>query len=419
MFANRYISKNIIYPEFIRQEPDPDLGMIIVIPCYREPDVLETLQSLVACTRPTCGAEVIIVVNQPENETSENSEINRETFLLLKEWETQADRPWLHFFPISPDPFPPKTAGAGMSRKTGMDEAIRRFHAINRPDGIIVSLDADTIVDPAYLVEIEQFFKANTGYVGATIRFQHRIDPAMTDERQTEGIRLYERYLHYYRDALAYTGYPFAIFTIGSAFCCTAESYTKQGGMNRRQAGEDFYFLHKLSQLGPIGEINSTCVFPLARLSDRVPFGTGPILQRWLDGQEDLTYTYNFQAFSDLKVFFDQLDSLFKINEDAYHRLLAKLPLPLQQFLKEDHFFEELTVVNQHSSSVLTFRKRFFQVFNAFKILKFINFIHHSFYSKQKIYQAETKLLFQKKIIDQIDFEWYLMKFLVWFSMNQ
>ena len=392
MFANRYISQNIIFPEFIDQKPDPGLGMIVVIPCYREPDVQKTLQSLIACKKPTCNVEAIIVINQPENETQENAEFNRETFCYLKEWKKQADQPKLHFFPIFPNPFPRKFAGAGMARKTGMDEAIRRFHAAHRPDGIIISLDADTTVDPAYMVEIEQFFRTNPEHVGATIRFQHRVDFNTADEKQTEGIRLYERYLHYYRNALAYTGYPFAIFTIGSAFCCTAEAYTKQGGMNRRQAGEDFYFLHKLSQLGPIGEINSTCVFPLARLSDRVPFGTGPILQRWIDGQEDLTLTYNFQAFSDLRFFFSQLDSLFKINESDYNNLLAGLSLPLRQFLEEDHFFEELIVVNQHSASVPAFKKRFFQVFNAFKILKYINFSHLKTYKKQDISEAENEL---------------------------
>lgn len=392
MFANRYMSQNIVYPEFINLKPDLNLGTIVVIPCYREPDVLKTLESLIACNRPACVVEVIIVINQPENETPENAVLNRETFRQLKEWTAQTDQSWLHFFPVFPDPFPMKIAGAGMARKIGMDEAVRRFHAVGKPDGIIVSLDADTTVDHAYLVEIEQFFKANPAHVGATIRFQHRIDPETMSERQAEGIRLYERYLHYYRDALAYTGYPFAIFTIGSAFCCTAEAYVKQGGMNRRQAGEDFYFLHKLSQLGPIGEITSTCVFPLARLSDRVPFGTGPILQRWLNGQEDLTRTYNFRAFSDLKLFFGQLDLLFKISREDFFQLLAELPFPLQQFLKEDHFYEELIVVNQHSASEHTFRKRFFQVFNAFKILKYINFTHQSFYTEQEIYQAEKEL---------------------------
>ncbi len=396
MFASRYLLQNIVYPEFISLKPEPDLGIVVVVPCYREPEILKTLQSLAACGKPSCCVEVIIVVNQPENETVENNAMNRETFFQIEEWKKQADSSWLRFSPISPNPFPRKFAGAGMARKTGMDEAVRRFHAVARPAGIIVSLDADTIVDPSYFIEIENFFRINPAYAGATIRFQHRVEPETMNEKQVEGIRLYERYLHYYRDALAFTGYPFAIFTIGSAFCCTAEAYVKQGGMNRRQAGEDFYFLHKLSQFGPIGEINSTCVYPSARLSDRVPFGTGPMLQRWLNGQEDLTRTYNFQAFCDLKLFFSRTGPLYKITTKDYQELLEALPLPLQQFLEEDGFFEELEIINRHCASDGAFRKRFFQVFNAFKILKFINYSHQKFYRNQDITEAENALSLYK-----------------------
>lgn len=389
MFADRYISQNIIYPEFIETRPDNELGMIVVIPCFREPDVLLTLQSLKNCIAATCKVEVIVVINQSAIDTAEITNINIDTFRQIETWKEKNETQNLRFYPIMPEAFPPKYAGAGLARKTGMDEAIRRFQKIKKNKGIIVSLDADTTVDTNYLCEIEKFFKSNPKHVGATIRFQHRIDRESMNEKHIEGIQLYERYLHYYKNALAFTGYPFAIFTIGSAFCCTAEAYTKQGGMNKRQAGEDFYFLHKLSQLGPIGEINTTCVYPLARLSDRVPFGTGPILQRWINGEEDLNLTYNFQAFSDLKILFNQIDQLFKISEFNYHRFIRKLPAPLMDFLNESNFFDELKNINQHAASTETFSKRFYQVFNAFKILKYINHSHLSSYSKQDIAIAE------------------------------
>ena len=66
------------------------------------------------------------------------------------------------------------------------------------------------------------------------------------------------------------------MFTIGSAFAVTANAYIKRGGMTRSQAGEDFYFLQTLAQIGTVGEITTTKVYPSARLSDRIPFGTGP-----------------------------------------------------------------------------------------------------------------------------------------------
>ena len=183
-----------------------------------------------------------------------------------------------------------------------MDEAVFRFNTLGNPKGLIVSLDADTLVAENYFIEIEKHFSKNPENVGATISFQHQTEGL--NSKHLEGIQLYEKYLQYYKNAIEFTGYPHSMFTVGSAFVVTAEAYVKRGGMNRRQAGEDFYFLQNLAHLGPIGEISTTTVFPSARLSDRVPFGTGPILQKWMGGAEDLTQTYNFQAFADLKEFF-------------------------------------------------------------------------------------------------------------------
>ena len=52
-------------------------------------------------------------------------------------------------------------AKAGTARKAGMDEAVRRYNLLGKPQGIIVSLDADTLVDENYLVEIENYFRKN------------------------------------------------------------------------------------------------------------------------------------------------------------------------------------------------------------------------------------------------------------------
>ena len=42
--------------------------------------------------------------------------------------------------------------GVGLARKTGMDEAVRRFDIINNPEGVILSLDADCTVEHNYFV---------------------------------------------------------------------------------------------------------------------------------------------------------------------------------------------------------------------------------------------------------------------------
>ena len=315
MFADNYLLKNNRIP-LIKSAPDANCGIIVVIPCFREPDVTETLISLNNCNPAYSKIEVIILINQSEAASEEIVVSNQRTKIELDSWISKNKNEYITFFAVGPVKLAKKWAGAGLARKTGMDEAVLRFNSIEKKDGIIVSLDADTLVEYNYLAEIESHFKSNPKNVAATILFEHQ--NLGLDQKHLEGIKYYENYLKYYKEAIEFTGYPYSMFTIGSAFAVTAEAYIKRGGMNRRKAGEDFYFLQNLAQLGPIGEITTTKVYPSARLSDRVPFGTGPILQKWMTGEEDLTKTYNFQAFADLKEFFDLKEELFQTGESDF-----------------------------------------------------------------------------------------------------
>jgi len=379
MFANRYLEKNRV-PALIPQNPDPEFGISVVIPCFREPEVLKTLESLFACRLPDAKVEVILLINHSENASDETKNLNLTTKKEADQWISTHPKAGLIFFAAGPVVLKKKWAGAGLARKSGMDEAIRRFNLKNKPDGILVSLDADTLVEKNYLVEIEHWFKQNPDKVGATIAFSHQTEGL--DGKHLEGIQLYEKYMDYYKNALGFTGYPYPMFTVGSAFAVKAEAYVKRGGMNRRQAGEDFYFLQNLVQIGPVGEITGTTVHPSARLSDRVPFGTGPVLQKWMKGEEDLSKTYNLKAFADLKQFFDVNHLFYKISEEQYEDWIKKLPAPVELFLKEDNFRLEISDLNKNCSSPETFQNRFFQKFNAFKILKFLNFSHEKYYQK-------------------------------------
>jgi hypothetical protein len=283
-----------------------------------------------------------------------------------------------------------KHAGAGMARKIGMDEAIRRFAALNHPNGIIVSLDADCLVSANYLSEIERAFKDKSCFA-ATINFRHRFEE-IVDVRQQNGIRLYEDYLHYYKNALDYAGFPNSIYTIGSAFAVRANAYVKQGGMNRRQAGEDFYFLHKLTQLGRLTEIQDAYVFPSGRVSDRVPFGTGAAMTKWMNDAGDLTLTYNFAAFSDLKQFFARVDSFYTLSSEKIETVISDLPTSIQEYLSGISFQAKLDEINRNSATAETFYKRFFQFFDGLMILRFLNQVHERNYKFQKLAEAIAQL---------------------------
>jgi len=388
LFTEHYIQKNVVYPPFISEPPQPSLAVIVMIPCLNEPEIIRTLESLWNCSPNESTCEVIVTINNSELSPYRVKDFNRQTLRKLIEWKAQNDRPKLALHPIYADAIPSKFAGAGMARKIGMDEAIRRFNHINNPSGIIVSLDADCLVSENYLKAIEQEFQDKNCFA-ATINFSHRIDD-LTDEKQKTGIRLYENYLHYYKKALDYIGFPDSIYTIGSAFAVRAEAYVKQGGMNRRQAGEDFYFLNKLTKLGRVNEISEATVFPSGRVSDRVPFGTGAAMSKWMNADGDLTKTYNFAAFRAIKSLFDCVDSLFRMNPEE----IENLPLPesILDYLSTIDFSAKVLEINQNSSSLISFRKRFFQFFDAFVIMRFLNISHQTHYQRQNLEEAIAQL---------------------------
>lgn len=392
MFANNYLVKNERFP-MIEIPPDKGCGMIVVIPCISEPNILDTLKSLNECELPEKKVEVIVLINHSEIAPNEITDNNLKTKSEIESWISLNKNRGISFFAVGPVVLKKKWAGAGLARKTGMDEAVLRFNSIHKTDGIIVSLDADTLVEKNYLVEIENHFKLNPKNVGATIAFQHQISGL--GDKQLKGILLYEKFLTYYKNALTFTGFPHSIYTIGSAFAVTAMAYVKCGGMSRRQAGEDFYFLQNLIQLGTVGEINTTRVFPSARLSNRVPFGTGAAIQKWMAGTEDLTKTYNFKAFADLKIFFDNHEKLFDIEEEKYLSIISDMPESVKQFLLHDNFWNELDDLNKNCSSLKTFQARFFHKFNAFKVLKYMNFAHEHFYEKANL---KEQFLFLKNL---------------------
>ncbi|MFW6310113.1 MAG: glycosyltransferase [Prolixibacteraceae bacterium] len=389
MFADRYLQKNKKDP-LISKLPADNTGIIVVIPCFREPEILKTLDSLRNCRLSRKHIEVLVIINHAENASEEIKKYNQKTKAETENWISKNQNQGMGFYAIGPVELQKKWAGAGLARKTGMDEAVRRFNLLEKPRGIIVSLDADTVVEPNYLVEIENHFRENQKHVGTTISVRHQTDGLSTKHR--EGVELYEKYQYYYKESMRFTCYPHAMFTVGSAFAVTAEAYVKRGGMNRRQAGEDFYFLQGLAQLGAIGEIATTTVHPSARLSDRVPFGTGPILQKWMKGEEDLTKTYNLNAFADVKAFFERKENFYLISKEQYFELIAELPASVKAFLLRDNFWKELEDLNKNCSTPETFASRFFQKFNAFKILKFLNFAHEKFYEKEDL-KDQLKLL--------------------------
>ena len=386
---NQYLDKHQLFPPQITDPPHPDLGLTVVIPCHDEPDLNTTLDALWNCQRPDCAVEVIVVINASATALDSVQQRNRQTWTLASTWITAHQDPrlcihLLHFADLAP-----RHAGVGLARKLGMDEAVARFHVLDRPEGVIVALDADCGVESNYLQVIEAHFQRHPKTPGCSIYFEHPLQ-GNGDPRLDVGIVQYELFLRYYIHGLRFSGFPYAYHTVGSSMAVRSGIYQRQGGMNRRKAGEDFYFLHKIIPLGGFTEIRETTVIPSGRISHRVPFGTGKAQGEWLHNGATDYYTYSPQVFRDLQALFANIDELFRADPEL---IPSNLPYSITRYLSENNFSERLQEIQQNAASKSTFRKRFFQWFNGFRVLKFIHWASAAYYPKEPVQTAVMTLL--------------------------
>jgi hypothetical protein len=387
-FADVYFGKNQLFIPHIEEPPKGLLRFVTVIPAYLEERVFQTLKSVKDAALPKGSLEIIIVVNYSEADSGENKKINDAVYFGLVEWCSNNSSDEITFYPLLAPDLPKKHAGVGLARKIGMDEALWRFNSLNNQEGLILCLDADSLVDPNYFQVIEKSISANEKFGGCILYFEHPLEGTAYPDNVYNAILQYELHLRYYKHILNYTGFPYINYTIGSCFGVKAGFYAQQGGMNRRQAGEDFYFLNKLFPHREFAEITDTCVYPSPRPSMRVPFGTGASVTK-LISQKDFQYnTYSPEAFYDLKVLFSTLESFYFYDQEQLRNEFEKWPIPLKEFLQLNHFFMKLLEIKSNSGSVEAFVKRFYQWFDGFKVVKYLNFAHEKYYPKVPVEQA-------------------------------
>ena len=394
-FVSSYLTRYKALPQYFTEVPDKEVNIIVMIPCFDDESVFETLQSLEFTNAVQSKVEVIVVVNDGAMTPCEIIDRNRKIFSHLQQQADEAYYNQFRLLPMLVEGTAMKKAGVGFARKAGMDEAVRRFAAIDRPKGLIVSLDADTLVAPNYLQVAEKAFH-NTAAQCFTFQFQHLFDPKRYSDAEIYACRLYELYLRYFRLALKMLNVPYAIHSIGSCFAVRAEAYTKLGGMPVRQAGEDFYFLQKAVKMQPVCEMSELIVFPSPRISTRVPFGTGASVRNI--AAEGSYQVYNFQLFKLLKVFYD----LFPDMEST--DVQTQIPPEILNFIGIKSFNEAVAECRNHTSSTKAFLKRMYDHFDAFFIVKFLNtFDKDSAYPPMNVLDAVSLLLNETNSLNDPD----------------
>jgi len=185
--------------------------------------MIKLLEHLHSCQMPPSVIEVIVVINHASDASDAVRAANQETFDKISIWKQDHDIDGFRMHALRAFDLPPKTAGVGLARKIGMDEAMRRFAAIDRPDGVIASLDADCLVSNNYFNVLQDYFKVNPNIHAVTLAYAHRLDE-ISDARHRYAMVCYELFLRYVEHGWGYAGLPFAFTAIGSCFAVRANA---------------------------------------------------------------------------------------------------------------------------------------------------------------------------------------------------
>lgn len=328
-------------------------------------DELENIPALLDCfdKQSFRNFEVVVCVNQPEDwwELPEKSEIcrrNQATIDLLIGKN-------LNFLTILDRSLPgngwdKKNFGVGWARKTVMDQISK----IAGKEDIILTLDGDTVFSENYFQSIASAFAMNPGIKAIAIPYFHPLP--VNNQAAALAILRYEIYMRYYALNMLITMNPYAFTALGSAIACTVQTYRSIGGITPHKSGEDFYFVQKLRKYGQVLIWLDEKVYPAARFSDRVFFGTGPAMIRGNSGDWSGYPIFPVHYFDEIKTTFDGFEELYK----------ADIELPMSDFLREKFGESFWRPLRHNASSAVHFVRSCQHKVDGLRILQFLKWRH-------------------------------------------
>jgi glycosyltransferase involved in cell wall biosynthesis len=394
-----------------------NISQIVVIPAYAEKNILLSTLASLAQNQPSSldYSLVLCVINNKKNSPDEVKNNNQQTLEYL---QAVVNKKSLDRLQINEDlkdilrlimdaplrlgyidassagyEIPAKEGGVGMARKIGMDTALGLLGQCSSLKKLILSLDADTLVESNYLAAIRDSFTHEVKT--AIVAYEHQ-EPKNDEEKAA--IYCYEIFLRYWSLGLRYAKSPYAFHSIGSTMVCSTDAYLAVRGMNRREAGEDFYFLNKLAKIGNINYIKKTCVYPSARASLRVPFGTGKRIQRFLSGEREEYVLYDPQIFEILAQWLRLMEKPRVYNENDILKSAGLINPLLASFLTDCRFAEAWQRIRRNVKDENSLINHFHCWFDGFKTLKLINHLTRGIYPPVNMFAAVERILKMQKI---------------------
>lgn len=279
----------------------------VAIPAMDElQDLPLTLQDL-ATQQVRVPFEVHVCVNQPEEywqqpDKKEICERNQQLLCYLRQYQDVSLQILDYSSPGKG--WKGKDHGVGWARKMLFDSILAK----SNPEDIIISLDADTRINPNYLQSIAENFARHPNWPAIVVPYYHSLTG---EEARDRAILRYELYMRNYAINLLRIGSPYGYTALGSAIAMRASALRKIGNITPLKSGEDFYLVQKFRKMATIGLYNEEMVYPAARYSSRVAFGTGPAMMKGNQGDWNSYPLYHHSLFEPIAQTFALLPQLY------------------------------------------------------------------------------------------------------------
>ncbi len=332
--------------------------LYIAIPLLNELENIPTLLNSIAAQKHQ-NYTVLFCINQPDDWWGKLDKIavcknNQESIKLIEE---TANFPYKIIDKCSlGNGWKNNNIGVGWARKTLMDYILDN----SNDNDIIISLDADTTFSEQYFTSIEQNIKIHPKTPAIAVPYYH---PLSGKEAEDRAILRYEIYMRYYLINLFRIKSPYAYSALGSAIAMPVWALQKIGGMTPKKSGEDFYLLQKMIKFRPILNWNDEKVYPAARFSDRVFFGTGPAMIKGNDGDWSSYPIYPTELFDKIADFYALIPQLF----------LENIKTPIDSvFGGLDASFRIWDKLRKNNRDLSHFTKAIHDKFDGLRILQFL-----------------------------------------------
>ena len=367
----KYIIKRAIQDKW-ELKPKPiqkKYSFIICIPSYAEHEYIEnTLLSISNQNKKYLkNTLIIIVINNGPNAKKTIISSNKKTIQILNQFKL-LNICFVDAFSKTNE-LPEKFAGVGLARKIGLDLALN----FSNQKTILCNLDADTLIKNNYLEKISKFYIKNNSSA-VVLNFSHKLSKY---QKINNSIKVYEKFIKETSKNLKYANSPYYYHSIGSTMTCTAEAYAAIGGMPKKIATEDFYFLESLAKYKSVKIINDILVFPSSRVSERVYLGTGYRMKQSNSGFDLNKLFFKKEGFRLLKNWLKLGTNI--INKDINNLLIEAKTInnKLPKFLISEKIELIWSGLQKSSPTNKHFIMQFHRWFDALKTLRFLKFFSY------------------------------------------